>query len=563
MKVVAMFRVSTDRQAEHGASLDAQERQFRATAKAQGWQVVAEFRGSESATQANTERQVLQQVLHRIRSGQPDALYVHEQSRLTRGDELDVALLLRELRERRLKVIVGGVVRDLASIDERFMVGIQSLVDRAESERIRERVNRGKREKALQGKKNTGRPPYGYMNPPAGDHRRGILQPVPDKARTVRRMFELAAGGTSQARIAGMLNDEGLPSPTGKKWAEGSILQILRNPSYIGTHFSGVWRKVSETGNQKLVWDAPGAVIVPNAHEAIVTQSLWEAVNSRSLVRTQAPKLLSGLLTLNGQKAGAAINEEFCGYYVRNSRGFPWVDGKEMEQAVWGGLTKILTQPEVIEACIAKTESGEGRQALEAKRADLRAQATKLRQRLERLTDMRSDGEITKEEFAERADETRAAIERLDRAIQSAHSEMMDMNPDQIRQLIAAARIALAPASRLPVKEQRKFLFSIVHRVHAKAERRKLPRAKDKQGHFLPGPFIHWQVTELRFELGQPPAAHSTQFHTSSRCWRTSPPEMSATRTKTAPARSPATSSSRSSTPTTSPSISAATPSAT
>ena len=53
------------------------------------------------------------------------------QSRPPTQDELEVALLFRELKERRIKIIVNGLVRDLSSTDERFMVGIQSLVDRA------------------------------------------------------------------------------------------------------------------------------------------------------------------------------------------------------------------------------------------------------------------------------------------------------------------------------------------------------------------------------------------------------------------------------------------------
>src|SRR5690348_7577463 len=112
MRVVALFRVSTERQETEGASLDAQQRTFRDLALKNGWTTVAEFRGCESATQAATDRRVLQQVLGCIRERPVDAIYVHEQSRLTRGDELEVALLMRELRERRLKIVVGGVVRD-------------------------------------------------------------------------------------------------------------------------------------------------------------------------------------------------------------------------------------------------------------------------------------------------------------------------------------------------------------------------------------------------------------------------------------------------------------------
>lgn len=76
MRVVAMFRVSTDRQAEQGASLDAQERRFRELTASNGWMVVAEFRGSESAMKAGSEREVLQNVLACIRNHRPDMVYV-------------------------------------------------------------------------------------------------------------------------------------------------------------------------------------------------------------------------------------------------------------------------------------------------------------------------------------------------------------------------------------------------------------------------------------------------------------------------------------------------------
>ena len=148
MRVVALFRVSTEKQAAEGASLEAQERDYDRLAAHHGWETVDRFRGAESATQASSDRRVLQQVLACIRDREVQAVYVHEQSRLTRGDELEVAMLMRELKERRIKIIVHGVVRDLASIDERFMVGIQSVVDRAESERIKERMSRGRKEKA-------------------------------------------------------------------------------------------------------------------------------------------------------------------------------------------------------------------------------------------------------------------------------------------------------------------------------------------------------------------------------------------------------------------------------
>ena len=161
MKVVALFRVSTEKQANEGASLDAQEREYRDLASRHGWTTVREFRGCESATQAASERRVLQQVLACIAEGGVDAVYVHEQSRLTRGDELEVALLMRELKERGIKIIVNGSVRDPSAIDDQFMLRIQSAVDNMEAMRIRERMMRGKRRRAENGKKKSGGASFG------------------------------------------------------------------------------------------------------------------------------------------------------------------------------------------------------------------------------------------------------------------------------------------------------------------------------------------------------------------------------------------------------------------
>jgi DNA invertase Pin-like site-specific DNA recombinase len=107
MRVIPLFRVSTERQASEGASLDAQERKYFELQAHNAWETVEVFRGSESAAKESRERLLFQEVLAAVRRHKPDAIYVHEQSRLTRGDELDVALLLRELRERGVKVIVG------------------------------------------------------------------------------------------------------------------------------------------------------------------------------------------------------------------------------------------------------------------------------------------------------------------------------------------------------------------------------------------------------------------------------------------------------------------------
>ena len=93
MRVVALFRVSTASQATDGASLETQARRYDELAAANGWTTIAKVRGCESATGATNERRVWQQVREHLAGGECDAVYVHEQTRLTRGDELEEPVL--------------------------------------------------------------------------------------------------------------------------------------------------------------------------------------------------------------------------------------------------------------------------------------------------------------------------------------------------------------------------------------------------------------------------------------------------------------------------------------
>ena len=52
MRIAPLFRVSTERQRDEGASMQAQERAYFEQAEKEGWETIGPFRGAESATQA-------------------------------------------------------------------------------------------------------------------------------------------------------------------------------------------------------------------------------------------------------------------------------------------------------------------------------------------------------------------------------------------------------------------------------------------------------------------------------------------------------------------------------
>ena len=502
MRVVAMFRVSTEKQANEGASLDAQERHYHELAVRSGWDTLATFRGCESATQASSEREVLQQVLAFIRQNRPEAIYVHEQSRLTRGDELEVAALLREMRERRLKLIIYGVVRDLSSLDERFMVGIQSLVDRAEAERIKERQQRGKREKARHGLKNSGPTLYGYRNPPPGDANRGRLQVVAEEAAIVRRVFAMAAQGRSTRTIAAQLTREGIPSPRGGRWGKTSLSRMLANPAYRGCHVTGGW--VAEPGSRTFRFDInhPGAVVVEGAHEAIVSPPEWAAVQATDPPRTAKPRMLTGLLSLNGYPAtGDSGRQEKFYRPPRGTRGGPWLSSDEADTVVWRSFIKAVSEPRFLEQVITQVQARQTDPQAADERPRLEAQIRKLEARLARLTDMRADGEITGAEFRKRSSEARAQITAAEQ--QLAVAEQLEAHGDGqwVRQMFTAARMLVASERALSMQERRDVLRRAVRHVGITAHRQPQQQGKDRQGRYLTVDKKPWQVESVTFDF--------------------------------------------------------------
>ncbi len=506
MRVVGLFRVSTEKQQEHGSSLDAQQAAYHAMAAKERWTTVATFRGCESATQAASERRVLQQVLACIRDEQVDAVWVYEQSRLTRGDELEVALLRRELEERGVKVIINGVVRDLSSIDEGFMFGIQTLVDRTESKRIKERMNRGKRQRASQGKKNSGPAPYGFMNPPPGHAQRGTLQVVPDEAVVVRKIFRMSADGLSDYAVAARLNELGTPSPRGGKWGKTSVTRVLENPAYIGTAASGVW---VDRGDRsfRLDLDNPDAILKEDAHAAIVDRDTWDAVRARPRrPRTGQPRLLTGLLHLDGEpRAGDSDKGRPVYRPASRRRGAAWLDADDTDNQIWDAFTALATGPDLVQRLLDRARNDHRQQMVTMEIEHLTDRLGKLQRRLDGLTDLRADGDITKDEFRQRSEKTRAEIETVRAELVSQRAQAVSFDGSHAARIVKAVQVLLAGRTRLTRDQKRRVLDSIVQRIEVSAARVGGGLKRDDRGRVLPGSVVSWALTKIEIRLALPP----------------------------------------------------------
>ncbi|MGE5597508.1 MAG: recombinase family protein [Hyphomicrobiales bacterium] len=156
---------------------------------------------------------------------------------------------------------------------------VETWAERGEQTPVSEKVRSAMRRKAVKGEV-LGRPPYGYR---VGQRRR--LELVADEAVVVRYIFRLYLNENMGIRkIAGKLNEEGVPTRRGGRWSMVTVRDLLRNRAYLGTY-------------------TRFGVKIPGSHPPLVSPEDFRAVQERLQSRhgavrerTVTPFLLSGLV---------------------------------------------------------------------------------------------------------------------------------------------------------------------------------------------------------------------------------------------------------------------------
>ena len=156
---------------------------------------------------------------------------------------------------------VGGPI-DPDSEAHDLIMSVFGGMSKGERTRIKLRVRAAmSAQAAIEGRFLGGRPPYGYRIADAGPHpnpakaadgkRLHKLEPDPETAWVVRRIFREYLAGRGLFAIAEGLTRDRVPSPsqhdparnthrTGEGWAKSAVRAILRNPRYTGRQ---VWNK--------------------------------------------------------------------------------------------------------------------------------------------------------------------------------------------------------------------------------------------------------------------------------------------------------------------------------
>src|SRR5215813_5677781 len=230
-KVVGYARVSTEEQ-ENNYSLDAQRSRYEHLCKQNHWQSLGFFPETGSGTSV-INRPVLCNILQRIQQTGIDALWVKETDRLSRPENLgDLSLISQTLESTNTLLMVDSRVLDLREDNSVLMLDFEGVLAKHFRRQLLRNMNRGKVRKAELGRKAGGGDVFGYRTTDKGQY-----VPVPEEAKVVQLIYELAIKDFTFRQISRELRRRGIRTSRGRdNWSIAVLGDILRNDVYLGIY---------------------------------------------------------------------------------------------------------------------------------------------------------------------------------------------------------------------------------------------------------------------------------------------------------------------------------------
>ena len=395
-------RVSTDAQAEHGRSLQTQLEAERQYATAHGFEIVAEITDDISGAVPIRQRPGGARLYSYIDGHKCAAVIFYTVDRITRDEDLiEINVIRRDIRNAGMELhyAADGGQADLSTMGG-MIDTLKAAIAAEERKKIAERNTRGRRAKAQAGKwVGHGDPPFGYRR--VGWGRDARLEIDEAEAALVRRIFALCVGthlrpSMSTRGIVATLNDEQIPSPSGKVWRHGTVALILRAEIYVGILR---YRNVDELGF------APELRIVEDDTFQEAARQL--RVNTERAARNRKRDyLLTGHIRCVCGRAMNGITNSTHGtmYYRCGNRMEPkqvrfcfesQVRGEQIDRLAWSWLVQLMTDETYLTQAldVYATRQSSQVQDVTDDLSRVEGEIQRTQRRLERLTDELTEAE--------------------------------------------------------------------------------------------------------------------------------------------------------------------------
>ena len=279
LKVTDYSRVSTTNQ-EQQSSLKNQVEHFDKFIKENpNWTYVKGYIDNGISGTTDYKRDNFMKMIEDAQKGKFDLIITKEISRFSRNT-LDSIKYTRELLSYGVAVLFVNDNINTALPDAELRLTIMASMAQDEIRRLSERVKFGMHHAIINGHILGNDLLYGYKK----DKNTGNLNIVEDKAKTVRRLFNMyAINKLSTNEIAKIFNKEKIKSAQGKKWSSQTLLRMLRNIKYKG-YYCGKKSEVIDYMTKKIKYFEKDKWIIYQDKKRIppiIEEELWNRANNR------------------------------------------------------------------------------------------------------------------------------------------------------------------------------------------------------------------------------------------------------------------------------------------
>ena len=353
--------------------------------------VAGEYVDNDISATKGAFRPEYERLLADIRRGLITIIIVQHLSRLWRNRQ-ERAAGIELFREHGVHVIqVKGPELDFSTAYGRGLAEMLGSFDTMEVEIKSERQVSEIMQRVKAGKPPGGRRAFGYSRDGAAL--------VPDEAAAVRRAYELLLAGASLTGIARYLNDAGHTTTVGGKWRHNAVRIMLSNERYAalreyrGELYPGTWPAIVD----EETWRAARAILDDPARRTNLTHGRrW---------------LLSGLALCGvcGEHVVATYKDDGVRVYRCRASAHLSRRAEPIDRLIEAVIVARLSRDDARDLLVDDTRPDANQ---------LRAEALRLRAKLDELAAAYADDRITMGQFEAATERTRARLAEIEQAMQ-------------------------------------------------------------------------------------------------------------------------------------------------
>lgn len=225
-RVIGYVRVSTSKQADEGASLEAQAAKLRLYCELHEL-VLVDLIVDAGASAKSLKRPGLAAALSRLEAGEADGLLVAKLDRLTRSVK-DLGILCENyFGEGQHELLSVADAIDTRSAGGRLVLNVLASVSQWEREIIGERTRDALAYLKGLGVKLGGEALGWRRGDTTDEHGRRVVEVVEAEAAAVARILDLRAAGLTLRAIAATMQAEGFATKAGGRWYAMTVQRVI------------------------------------------------------------------------------------------------------------------------------------------------------------------------------------------------------------------------------------------------------------------------------------------------------------------------------------------------